>query len=329
MARVKLQAPILMRPRDYFLYHLNYTEFEELVATICKYWLGEGVGRFAEGKDGGRDARFNGKADRYPSESGSWDGKIVIQAKHTKTPNASCSDSDFQTNFKDADKGECPKIKRLMDEGLLSHYMVFTNRKLTGGADEKVLKAISSLGMEDAVIVGLEDIDQFLHSHPEIARSLPSRAYQRPFEFDATDMVEVIAGLGEVITDTGSKFESVSDLELVNKKKVKNKVNNMSASYYQTVVVDGFMALFPDMKSFLENERNAHYRGMYHDIADELRQKIVLFRDQFDRFEEVLVYLYDEVRTTKPELAGRRRYITFLLCYMYFDCDIGEREPLQ
>ena len=68
---------------------------------------------------------------------------------------------------------------------------------------------------------------------------------------------------------------------------------------------------------------------MYHDIADELRQKIVLFRDQFDRFEEVLVYLYDEVRTTKPELAGRRRYITFLLCYMYFDCDIGEREPLQ
>lgn len=318
-----------MRPRDYFLYHLTYSEFEELVTVICKHLLGAGVGRFADGRDGGRDARFNGRAEKYPSTSGPWEGKIVIQAKHTQTPNASCSDSDFQANFKDPNKGECPKIKRLMAKGLLTHYMVFTNRKLSGGADEKVLEAITSLGMDEAIIVGLEDINLFLHENPEIARALPSRAYQRPFEFDASDMVEVITGLGEAIPDTGSKFASALDLELVNKKKVKNKVNNMSPSYYETVVVDGFMALFPAMKSFLENERNTLYRGMYHDIADELRQKIVLFRDQFDRFEEILVYLYDEVRTTKPELAGRRRYVTFLLCYMYFDCDIGEREPVS
>lgn len=317
-----------LRPRDYFLYHLTYNEFEDLVTTICKKWLGEGVGRFADGKDGGRDARFNGKAECYPSTAGPWSGKIVIQAKHTKTPDASCSDSDFQANFKDADKGECPKIARLMHEELLTHYMVFTNRKLTGGADEKTVKAIKSLGMDDAVVVGLEDIDQFLHQHPVVARELPSRGYARPFEFDAKDMVEVITGMGDAIPDTGSAFESALDLELVNKKRVKNKVNNMSPSYYQTVVVDGFMALFPAMKSFLENERNSKYRGIYHDIADELRQKMILFRDQFDYFEEILVYIYDEVRAARPELAGRRRYITFLLCYMYFDCDIGEREPV-
>lgn len=317
-----------MKPRDHFLYHLTYSEFEDLVTTICKKWLGEGVGKFAKGKDGGRDARFNGKANCYPSSEGPWSGKIVIQAKHTSTPNASCSDSDFQANFKDPEKGECPKITRLMREGLLTHYMVFTNRKLAGKIEEKTVKAIKSLGMNDAVVVGLEDIDQFLSEHPDIARNLPSREYARPFEFDASDMVEVITGMRAAMPNTDSTFESALDLELVNKKKVKNKVNNMSPSYYQTVVVDGFMALFPSMKNFLENERNSKYRDIYHDIADELRQKMILFRDQFDYFEEILIYIYDETKIAKPELAGRRRYVTFLLCYMYFDCDIGEREPV-
>jgi len=34
------------------------------------------------------------------------------------------------------------------------------------------------------------------------------------------------------------------------------------------------------------------------------------------------------VRTKRPELKGKRRYVTFLLCYMYDDCDIGERENM-
>ena len=55
---------------------------------------------FSVGTDGGKDARFTGKANKYPSESKQWEGKIIIQAKHTQRPNASCSDSDFQTIIK-------------------------------------------------------------------------------------------------------------------------------------------------------------------------------------------------------------------------------------
>jgi hypothetical protein len=294
---------------------------------MCKRWLGEGTIAFAPGRDGGRDAKFHGTAESYPSSSDPWSGHIVIQAKHTSTPNASCSDSDFKRYFEDGDKDERVKVKRLIGEGILNYYLVFTNRKLTGGTDEKILKELRSLSLMDANIVGLDDIHGFLRKNPEIARSLPTNDYARPFEFDPDDMVDVITAVYQAIQLDGSAFSSEDDFSLVNKKKVKNKINKMSEAYYTTVVVNTYMPLFDRLKTFLQNERNREIRGLYHDIADELRQKIILFRNRFNYFEEIISYLCDDIKTTRPDLRGKRRYVTFLLCYMYYDCDIGEREP--
>jgi hypothetical protein len=66
---------------NYPLENLTDTEFEELVALICERILGMGTIVFSEGKDGGKDAKFKGKANKFPSESEPWNGKIVIQAK--------------------------------------------------------------------------------------------------------------------------------------------------------------------------------------------------------------------------------------------------------
>lgn len=295
---------------------------------MCKQWLGEGTTAFAAGRDGGRDARFYGTAQTYPSTIGPWNGHIVIQAKHTTTPNASCSDSDFSRYFDDGDKNELVKVERLIKEGLLHYYMVFTNRKLTGGADEKLLKKMRVLSLKDAVVIGLEEINGFLHRNPAIARALPVNDYAKPFEFNQDDMVDVIVAVKDTIRMDTSSFSSADDFTLVNKKKVKNKANRMSDEYYQTVIINQYMPLFDKMRAFLRNERNAEYRDIYHDIADDLRQKIILYRDRFDRFEEIISYLYDLINQSRPELRGKRRYVTFLLCYMYDDCDIGEREPV-
>ena len=316
--------------RDYFLYHLTWEEFEELVIIICERWFGIGTTGFAAGKDGGRDAKFTGTAACYPSTSKPWVGNTVIQAKHSATPNASCSDSDFKKYYV-PDKGqkkvsELPKIEALKNDGIVDHYIVFTNRKLTAGAEKSIFKNVSKLGVSAAVI-GLEKINLFLKQNPDVARALPTSSYARPFEFSPNDMVEVITELHEAISIGTPQFDSETDFTAVNKKKVKNKINKMSSKYYQDVVVNQCMPVFHRMRLFLENERNTAYRDIYHDIADELRQKIILFRDKFDYFEEIIVYLFDEVKQSSPELRGRRRYVTFLLCYMYFDCDIGEREP--
>lgn len=321
--------------REFFLYHLTPTEFENLVLKISKRWLGQGTIPFAEGKDGGRDARFNGTAQDFPSIAEPWNGHVVIQAKHTVSPGASCSNSAFKKYFLLDQDGnpqkdsELPKIKTLVEEEVLDYYLVFTNRKLTAGSDLKMLKEMKKQGAKDAAIIGLEKINDFLSENPDIADALPTAHFDKPFDFLPDDMVDVIHAVSEVIPITGSEYHSQTDFEAVSKKKVKNKTNKMSEEYYRTVVVNQNMPLFHKFKAFLENERNREYREIYHDIADELRQKIVINRGQFDFFEEIIVYLLELIKSARPDLRTKRRYVTFLLCYMYFDCDIGEREPVE
>lgn len=47
--------------KKYPLYDLDDKEFENLTTLLCRKILGEGVIPFAQGTDGGRDAKFNGK----------------------------------------------------------------------------------------------------------------------------------------------------------------------------------------------------------------------------------------------------------------------------
>lgn len=118
----------------YPLYNLNDEEFEKLSALICERILGTGTIVFSLGKDGGRDAKFTGRANRFPSEAKPWDGKFIIQAKHTTDPIASCSDSKFQAII----KNELPKLKNLKNQSKIDYYLLFTNRKLSGLQDAKI-----------------------------------------------------------------------------------------------------------------------------------------------------------------------------------------------
>ncbi|MCR6638988.1 MAG: restriction endonuclease [Sporocytophaga sp.] len=81
---------------DYRLELLDDSTFENLVNRLCQEILGLGVISFSKGKDGGRDGKFTGIANKFPSEASPWCGKFIIQAKHTENPVSSCSDSDFK-----------------------------------------------------------------------------------------------------------------------------------------------------------------------------------------------------------------------------------------
>ena len=76
---------------NYKFENLHDSEFEDLVCMICHELLGATTTPFAPGRDGGKDARFEGTA----KDCGGWSGKFVVQAKHTKDGSLSCSDGDF------------------------------------------------------------------------------------------------------------------------------------------------------------------------------------------------------------------------------------------
>ena len=62
---------------------------------------------------------------------------------------------------------------------------------------------------------------------------------------------------------------------------------------------------------------------MYHDAADDLKGKIITFRERFSSFDEVLTYLYDEIVNGSAMAPGQKRLVKIFIHYMYFDCDIG------
>ena len=309
-----------MTRRDYRLHELSEAEFERLVVQICVRWLGEGVTPFAPGKDGGRDGKFQGKANTFPSANDPLIGHCVLQAKHAAAPNKSCSDSDFGTML----EREHLKIKRLIKEKICDHYLVFTNRKYSGGADEKLMRALNALGLGSAHIIGVERLHLALDDFNDISDRLPNRYDTLPFRFDPDDLVEVIGALHNFTQDDQiSSFKSAFDFEKI-KIQEKNTINGVSQEYYEQMIADS-MLHFERVRQFLENPRNKELAALYHDSADDLKQKILTKRSQFGAFDEIFTFMNEHIQQKKEALKGRRRLITILLHYMYCNCDIGSK----
>lgn len=130
---------------NYPLHDLSENEFEQLVVSICEEILGTGTIPFASGKDGGRDGKFIGTAQYFPSSNSPLKGKFIIQAKHTARLDSSCSDSDFKAIL----NKEFPKIAKLVDSKKLDNYLIFTNRKLTGGKETELIELIKEKRRHD------------------------------------------------------------------------------------------------------------------------------------------------------------------------------------
>jgi ABC-3C protein len=309
--------------RDYRLYELNDDEFERLVVQICVRWLGAGVTPFAPGVDGGRDGKFHGTANCFPSAKEPLNGHCVLQAKHVSQPNKSCSDREFERLL----KKEHSKIAALVKAGICDHYIVFSNRKLTGGADQKLIKVLMTLGLKSAYIVGTERLHLALDDYVDVRDSLPNRNDTAPFRFNPDDLVEVVGAFHDYAeSHETSGFDSAHDFDTVKLREEKNKVNGLTADYYQEIIINGSMPHFPRIEDFLKNPRNKSFANLYHDAADELKRKILASRSKFSTFDDVFAFMCEEIQTKRAALRGKRRLVSILLHYMYCNCDIGSKD---
>ena len=303
----------------YPLHYQNEDDFENLVTLICKKILGEGVIPFAKGRDGGKDGRFTGTANSFPSENDPWKGKIIIQAKHTEKIQASCSDSDFNKIIGE----EIDKIKNLKSKGEIDYYLLFTNRKLTGGADSKIVKRIKDeTGIENNIIAE-EKIQQYLIQFPDVVKMAGLNKLLMPLEFDDSDIREVVLAIKEALKtkDISCPITDFSKIELTRK----NELNNLSEDYFSDVIRSEF-ADFSRIDSFLSDPINEEVKDGYEDAISDLNAKITIHRDQYNGFEEIIDDIYDKVISQNADtLRGNKRLVRTLLHYMYCKCDIGKK----
>ncbi|MBU3011991.1 hypothetical protein KO506_11295 [Polaribacter vadi] len=311
-------------------FNINNDDFEVISNNISERIKGSESIYFSSGKDGGKDGRrigFFKDLDKWKN-SGS---KFIIQAKHTSNPVGSCSEKSFFGNTKSIIAEETVRVKKLYENGELEYYILFTNRKYSGGVDSKIRKYISKnsgVDFDNIEIIGIETLNEWLSLkiNKDIVSRFKLESYQVPFDFSEQDIKDIVIefkdqlfkineDIKEKVIETQYNFKLISKTE-------KNKKNNLSKLYYEQVILNTSLPYFNKIEYFLELEKNDTVKEIYFDIVNELNDLIILKRDKFGAFEEVFDFIYNRI-SSDSDYKGKKRYIRFLLHYMYYSCSIG------
>lgn len=312
---------------NYRLEDIDNMVFEDLIGSICYKILGTGLVVFTSGKDGGRDGRFTGTANNYPSNKDSWSGKFIIQAKHTQNPTASISDYEFEKIV----DGEIIRLKKLRKNGDIDNYLLFTNRKQTGVKGERLIRKLQeSVGITNCDIIGRETIyKEYLDSSKDIIKQFKLGKYSTPFDFSDEEIRDTLIAFKQQLPEISEKIKDEvdklkNDYRYIDKDE-KNRKNNLSQEYFSEIIVGESLIDFRKIDHFLSNPTNEIFKDYYFDTANELNNLIVLKRDEFDLFEEIFIFIYQQICNRNSQLKGGKRHTMTFLHYMYYECLIGKK----
>ncbi len=308
--------------RNYRLHELNWQEFEQLCSRICIKILGTGFINFAHGKDGGRDGKFEGKAESFPSKSKPHEGKFIVQAKYTDIPAEICSNKKFDKIL----EKELPKIATLVANKELDHYIMFTNRKLTAGAEEKlrkkVLKEVN--GLKSFTIWGTERIHLFLDNNKDLHNDFGFDQPRTPFHFAPEDLEKLIKGFRKQVPKDKSKNSIPQDF-LFPERKYKDKLNNVSKEYADHIDEDSAKH-FTKIYKFLTNPRNEDLKEIYEATAYDLKGQIIAKGREYEYFDEVIEDILEDARSKWKCHGVDQQSLKIFIHFMYCSCDIGRKE---
>lgn len=313
-------------------FDLSDTQFEQIVVAIGQRMFGAGLIGFTKGKDGGRDAKFHGTSEAYPSRAAPWGGSTIIQAKHTNAINASFSDTDF-CNFEKRTGilfDELPRINALVAAGEAQNYLMISNRRLSGIVQPKLVDLISGeSGLEKAsiAVLGSQQLDDLLELFPEAKSSVSINPLQTPLIVRPDDLADVIEGIREAVqlkVEGGDHSVPTPRTPL----KEKNPLNNMTEEFGDALKKNYFKEL-ANIRKFLYDPINERFKASYQEAVEEFQLKIVAKRRDFETFDNVFNYLYDLLVDRSGILRSNRRLTRAMLYYMYWNCDIGRDKDDQ
>ncbi|MEZ4298119.1 MAG: ABC-three component system protein [Polyangiaceae bacterium] len=303
---------------------LSPRQFEDLVVAMCQFILGAAVQGFAAGPDGGRDAKFVGTAELIPSNARPWNGVIVVQAKHTSGYNKTFSDTDFYSpeNTETVLGKELPRVKKLRAAKDLDHYILFSNRRLTGNAESKLRGVIATechLPESSVLLCGLEQIELWLRRFPQAATIANIDPIDSPLIVSPEDLAEVVEHLAEHLKNPAPSTVPPTDRVSYEQK---NVLNNMSPEYAKELRRQ-FLKETPQIRTFLAAPENAELLKRYESAAEEFQLRILAKRKDYQSFDEVINYVVDLLLARDPILRANKRLTRTIVFYMYWNCDVG------
>lgn len=271
---------------------LSAGQFEDLVVAICQFILGSAVQGFADGKDGGRDAKFVGTAELLPSKAAPWQGITIVQAKHTNAYNKTFSDADFYSdkNNKTVLGEELPRIKKLRKNGQMDHYLLFSNRRLTGMAESKHRAHVAveaGIPETSVMLCGVEQLELWLKRFGDAARIAGVDPIDSPLIVSPDELAEVVERLAAHLKSKPA-YTSTPVARVLYQDK--NELNNMTKEY-ATELRRRYLKETQHIKSFLAAPENADLQARYEAAADDFQLQVLAKRKDHQTFDEVFNYL--------------------------------------
>lgn len=305
--------------------HLSSGQFESLVIHLCYELLGFATETFSDGKDGGRDSRFEGRANLYPSSAEPWTGVTIIQAKHTSAYNKKFSDGEFYGTASSEIDGEIPKIARLIENDSLRNYFLFSNRKLPANASSNIREYISSqtgLHSSNIGLVGVEQFENYFKRFKHIPENVGLNPFDMPLNIEPDELAEIIVSLKKNLkainkADIGKKIVRVSFER-------KNQINNLSAQYGNTIKKR--IGEMYQVQEFLAMPENDALQQLYMQSAEELAAKICVLQGPEQKFDNILEKIIELLLERDNDLRSNKSLTRLMIYYMYYHCDIGEED---
>ena len=123
----------------YNLEKLGWFNFESLIRCLSREVIGAGLSAFSGSSDQGRDATFNGKASKFPSNSEPWDGIWILQVKHREY--SSRGAQSVRTELKKTIPDE---INRILNKHNFkcNNYLLITNCPFTSSDIDEFNKIV-------------------------------------------------------------------------------------------------------------------------------------------------------------------------------------------
>jgi hypothetical protein len=301
---------------------LDSSQFEQLVVQCMRKLFGPGVQAFAAGRDGGRDALFVGTAERFPSTASPWTGTTVCQAKHTFGTNRHFSEPSFGgTAASSVISEELPRIKRLAENGELTNYILFSNRRLGGVFGPELTARIAeeaSVDKDRVFLVGTEHLADLLAEFPEVIEQAKIDPVDGPLLVSSADLAELILAISDELGAPTSLAEPVDRVSF----ETKNAINSMTPEFAEALS-SRFMGRTKQIEDFLADPGNSEHLARYEAAVEDFQLKIIAKRKNHQTFDEVFNHLVEVLIRRDGVLAREPSLVRAMLFYMYWHCDIG------
>jgi C-terminal domain 12 of the ABC-three component (ABC-3C) systems len=209
-----------------------------------------------------------------------------------------------------------------VDNGELDHYLLFTNRRISGNADARVRNdLIAATGATSVHVFGLERIGQVLKQFPNLVPEYGLADLAGPPHVHPDDLAEIICAFvdqREVVCQSATPIEDLRRVEFASK----NIANGLSEGFANTIK-QRYLPSFALIKTFLAHPDNHEIQVRYDSAAAEIHDQLIASRGQLD-FDDFLARTQKLLFDRDSDLSKNKTATKLVLYYMYWNCDFGD-----